>query len=278
VEAIPWFKVYPAETLSDELFSGWSIDERGAWFTLILVNWREGSIPSDQATLARLLHVDGGTMRSLWSAIGSRFVRHPDLPERLTSPRVEREREAAQRLMDQKVEAGRKGATSRWAKEKVRNGSRMGLPCEANATAMANDSDKERRGEEREGKDLPAAEDEPVLLPTLPPKPASPFVTFLRETYPDIRDPWASESAWLKAFPGVDLLAEALKARAWETSDPKRQKTSHGRFLNGWFGRAQDDASKRPQQQPRRTMGEPGKGSDFDEAPVWGRKTNAIHS
>jgi uncharacterized protein YdaU (DUF1376 family) len=151
MESILWFKMYPAETLSDELFSGWSIEERGAWLTLILVNWREGSIPSDQTTLARLLHVDSGTMRSLWSAIGSRFVRHPDVPERLTSPRVEREREAAQRLMDQKVEAGRKGANSRWSKEKLRNGSRIGLPCAANATAMANDSDKERRGEERRG-------------------------------------------------------------------------------------------------------------------------------
>jgi hypothetical protein len=139
-------------------------------------------------------------------------------------------------------------------------------------------TEMEREKEKERETTTPAAEDEPVLLPTLPPKPASPFVTFLRETYPDIRDPWASESAWLKAFPGVDLLAEALKARAWETSDPKRQKTSHGRFLNGWFGRAQDDASKRSAAPQRRTMGEPGKGSDFDDAPVWGRKTNAIHS
>jgi hypothetical protein len=151
MEAIQWFKVYPAETLSDELFSGWTIEERGAWFTLILVNWREGSIPSDLTTLARLLHVDSSTMRSLWSAIGSRFVRHPDVPGRLTSPRVEREREAAEHLMKQKVEAGRKGANSRWSKEKVRNSSRMGLPCDASADPMAKDSDEVREEEKREG-------------------------------------------------------------------------------------------------------------------------------
>jgi uncharacterized protein YdaU (DUF1376 family) len=164
VEAIQWFKVYPAETLSDELFMGWSVEERGAWFTLILHNWREGSIPADQGTLARILHVDGGTMRSLWSAIGSRFVELPGSPGRLTSPRVEREREAAQRQMDQKKEAGKKGATSRWSKEKGKHGSRIGPPSDRTATAIANDGDKQSKEEQRDLASAPAA-DAPRDLP-----------------------------------------------------------------------------------------------------------------
>lgn len=231
---LPWFKVYAAETLSDERFQGWDVDERGAWFTLVCVAWREGSIPGDQGSLARLLHVDGSRMRLLWSAIGDRFTPHPDYPGRLTSPRLEMEREDAERVSERKSAAGRKGATSRWETAKRENGRRMRVPSPGDAAVVANDSDK-GRADTRQGKAVqpPAEADRTDLLP----RPTTPLVAFLRETYPDISDPWASEAAWTKAYPRVDLLAEALKARAWEVSNPKNAKKDHARFLNGWFGR-----------------------------------------
>jgi len=133
---LSWFKVYAAETLSDERFSGWSVEERGAWFTLLLHAWREGSVPSDQSSLARLLHVDASAMRSLWSAIGDRFVEHPDHPGRLTSPRLEKEREAGQEMLARKSAAGKVGATSRWDKKNKRYGSRMAAASEGNADTM----------------------------------------------------------------------------------------------------------------------------------------------
>lgn len=146
---LPWFKVYAAETLSDERFQGWTMDERGAWFTLILIAWREGSIPGDQTSLAKLCHVDANAMRSLWSAIGDRFIPHPDFPGRLTSPRLEVEREGAEKLREKKSEAGKKGATSRWETEKKRHSKRMRVPCDSPATAMANDSDQDRSDQDR---------------------------------------------------------------------------------------------------------------------------------
>lgn len=141
---LPWFKVYAAETLSDENFQGWDQTERGAWFTLILVCWREGSIPSDQTSLAKLLHLDGSVMRQAWSAIGSRFVEHPDHPGRLTSPRLEKEREAARLLHNAKVGAGKKGAKSRWDKIKRRHGRPIALPKQTDSRSVANDSDQIR--------------------------------------------------------------------------------------------------------------------------------------
>lgn len=140
MSGLPWFKVYAAETLSDERFQGWAVDERGAWFTLLLTAWREGSIPGDMASLARLLHVDASAMRSLWSAIGDRFIPHPDVPGRLTSPRLEMEREEAEKLREKKSEAGKRGATSRWETEKRRHSKRMRVPRANGATPMANDS------------------------------------------------------------------------------------------------------------------------------------------
>lgn len=138
---LPWFKIYAAEVLSDENFQGWDVTERGSWFTLLCVEWREGSIPGDMQSLAKLLHLDSSAMRAVWSAIGSRFVPHPDHPGRLASPRMEKEREDAERLSNKKADSGRRGARSRWDKEKKRHGRRMGLLSGANATPMANDGD-----------------------------------------------------------------------------------------------------------------------------------------
>lgn len=136
---LAWFKIYAAETLSDERFSGWSVEERGAWFTLLLHAWREGSIPSDLAALARLLHVDAAAMRLLWDAIGDRFVDHPDHPGRLTSPRLEKEREAGQEMLAKKAAAGKAGATSRWDKKNRKHGNRMAGASDRNAMPMRSD-------------------------------------------------------------------------------------------------------------------------------------------
>lgn len=137
---LPWFKVYPSEALSDERFASWTLAERGAWFTLLLVAWREGSVPADPAALARLLHADATALQSHWQAIGDRFVEHPDHPGRLTSPRLEREREAGMKLLKKKSEAGKVGATSRWDKKKQKNGSRISAASSRNATGMRFDS------------------------------------------------------------------------------------------------------------------------------------------
>jgi hypothetical protein len=146
----PWFKIYAAETLSDENFQGWDVTERGAWFTLLLVAWREGSIPGDQGSLAKLLHLDGSAMRQVWSAIGSRFVPHPDYPGRLTSPRLEMEREEADRLSKRRSSAGEKGANTRWAKVKQEHGKRMRLPKQVDGKSIANHSAQTRTDTESE--------------------------------------------------------------------------------------------------------------------------------
>jgi hypothetical protein len=47
---------------------------------------------------------------------------------------------------------------------------------------------------------------------------------------------------WQHAYPGVDVLGEIAKARAWLTANPTRRKTHGGmaRFLVAWMSRAQD--------------------------------------
>lgn len=142
--SMPFFPVYAAETLADGRFQGWSLDERGAWMTLLCYCWNDGSIPAGMTALSRLLHVESGEMARLWSAIGDRFVAIPGDPSRLTSPRLEDERDKAQTIGRIRSGAGKKGANARWHTEKRSHGKRMRQPsvsdAPANAVAMANDS------------------------------------------------------------------------------------------------------------------------------------------
>lgn len=55
---------------------------------------------------------------------------------------------------------------------------------------------------------------------------------------------------WLEAseaaYPGVDLLADAKRARAWQLGKPaQRTKKNIRSFLTGWWGRTQDSAASR---------------------------------
>lgn len=126
---LPYFRVFPAETISDERYAGWTPEERGVWFHLLQHAWVNGSVPADEASLARLNGMKPAAFRKVWQAISDRFILHPDQPGRLTSRRLELEREEALA----KSKAGKKGARSRWDKAKAPAPEPQ---CEPDATAL----------------------------------------------------------------------------------------------------------------------------------------------
>ena len=86
-------------------------------------------------------------------------------------------------------------------------------------------------------------------------------------------------------FPGVDIEREVLRAKGWLINNPKHRKTHDGmtRFLNSWFGRAQDglkgvgDGSKGIFQSGRTNTGRDPLGSpkfepEPGQVPGWARK------
>jgi uncharacterized protein YdaU (DUF1376 family) len=70
---LPWFPFYPADWLADARVAAMSLEEEGAYIRLICFCWREGSIPTDPASLARLLKVDEAQVANIWSAVGPCF-------------------------------------------------------------------------------------------------------------------------------------------------------------------------------------------------------------
>lgn len=68
---------------------------------------------------------------------------------------------------------------------------------------------------------------------------------------------------WQQAFPGVDVRAALLRARAWVDADPKRRKTVRGmkRYLTAWLGRDQDRGTYRNSLAVRNNQGKNADGS-----------------
>jgi uncharacterized protein YdaU (DUF1376 family) len=132
----PAFQFYPADFLADENVALMTNQEIGCYIKLMCYCWREGSIPSDVAKIARLCGEDGLAMAELWTAICSCFDTAIDDPSRLIHPRLESERKKQIEFRSERSESGKKGANARWNNDLSKNGKAMAEPL---SEPMAND-------------------------------------------------------------------------------------------------------------------------------------------
>ena len=107
-ERAPAFQFYPADFLADENVAAMTLEERGAYITLICHCWTEGSIPSDGKRVARLLHIPSKRLALLWHTLSTCFTEAPE-NGRLVQPRVERERDKQRERRERNIQAGQMG-------------------------------------------------------------------------------------------------------------------------------------------------------------------------
>jgi uncharacterized protein YdaU (DUF1376 family) len=124
----PAFQFYPSDFISDEHVALMSLEQRGAYITLLCYCWREGSIPADMGLLGRLCAVDGQAMTTLWPGLKSCFIEADGDASRLLNPRLEIERRKQDEHRQKLSEAGKAGANSTWGKEKGKDGRAMAGP------------------------------------------------------------------------------------------------------------------------------------------------------
>jgi hypothetical protein len=88
-----------------------------------------------------------------------------------------------------------------------------------------------------------------------------PLVDYLVDEWSGLLGSHSTLGKWVEtsreAYPGVELLAQARQARAWELGNPSRKKKAVRAFLTRWWGRAQDRGgssghSSTPGQSPSR--------------------------
>lgn len=116
MSASPAFQFYPAEFLADEnvvMMSNWDL---GCYIKMICYCWREGSIPSEPAKLARLLNEDSSAIAQLSAHVWLCFRTATNDEKRLIHPRLEREKSKQRNYAKERAESGKKGGNARWNK------------------------------------------------------------------------------------------------------------------------------------------------------------------
>jgi uncharacterized protein YdaU (DUF1376 family) len=111
--APPAFQFYPTDFLSDAPVLAMTLEERGAYITLLCIAWTENGIPDDHGRLARVLHLTPRKFASIWEGIGACW--EPTEDGRLVSPRMEKVREEARAKSKAASKAGKAGAKARWS-------------------------------------------------------------------------------------------------------------------------------------------------------------------
>lgn len=104
----PAFQFYANEFLMDEHVALMSLQERGAYITLICKCWNEGTLPADLERLSKLCGAPLATFRKLWPAIEPCFRANGD--GRLMHPRLEKERKKQRDFRRRQSDA----AAKRW--------------------------------------------------------------------------------------------------------------------------------------------------------------------
>ena len=89
-----------------------SLQERGAYITLLSVCWLEGSLPNDTAHLAKLCGAPIQVFRRIWPALDRCFRINGD--GQLIHPRLDKERAKQDGYRRRQSDKGKAGADKRW--------------------------------------------------------------------------------------------------------------------------------------------------------------------
>jgi uncharacterized protein YdaU (DUF1376 family) len=94
-------------------------EQHGAYLLLLLDYWKSGPPPNDDAVLAQIARLSPAAWRKARSALIGFFTIEGD---RLIQKRVERERQRAAEITEERSKAGKVGAEKRWHSGKQNNG------------------------------------------------------------------------------------------------------------------------------------------------------------
>jgi uncharacterized protein YdaU (DUF1376 family) len=120
-EKSPAFQFYPKEFLTDGNVAGMSLQERGAYITLLCVCWQERSLPADPTRLANMVGLPYAQFRKFWPAIAVCFSQADG---RLVHPRLEKEREKQENYRRRQSDKGKASAANRKPTKKQPEGNR----------------------------------------------------------------------------------------------------------------------------------------------------------
>lgn len=141
----PYFPFYPADWLSDPNVQFLSLEESGAYITLLSYMWRDGkdcALPDDDKYLARLLHVSTRKWAKLREILidGEHAVFKKTSDGLIRNNRLDEEWVKANKVSKSRANA----ANARWSNENTDDANEVQVECKSNANAsdlhMQNDA------------------------------------------------------------------------------------------------------------------------------------------
>lgn len=120
----PAFSFYPSDFLVGT--ATFSLEERGAYITLLSYQWDHGGVPDDGVERARLLNCSLRRSERIWARVCSKFERSADAIWKNKRLEVERAKQLERRA--ELAKSGHKGAESRWRGHVVANGPAIDSP------------------------------------------------------------------------------------------------------------------------------------------------------
>jgi uncharacterized protein YdaU (DUF1376 family) len=115
---LPWFPMHAADFLMDTAVAEMTLEQRGAYITLLCHAWWNGSIPAANERLTTVVRSfswsETHEVDHWWtSPLTECWVPHPDDPTKLINHRLEQERARQIALQEQRVAAGKLSAVKR---------------------------------------------------------------------------------------------------------------------------------------------------------------------
>jgi uncharacterized protein YdaU (DUF1376 family) len=243
-----WMPVYTRDILAS--CADMSATQFGAYMRLLLWAWDSGGLPNDMEACCRIA---GGLAPSDWAVVRKRLVviDAGTSEERLSHPRLEREREKAQGLHQKRCDA----------MERARQRNPKNRPDQSSDQSLDQSSDQSLDQSLDQSSDTqPQPQPQPPCIKNETPNGVSTSGSgSRRRTY---RISWDCEGGfqghtpadiarWKQAYPGVDLAAEMRVAHAWLCDNPsKAGKRNWAAFLNRWFARKQEKGGTAAPPQP----------------------------
>lgn len=205
----PAFQLYAADFYMDTV--GWSCEEVGLYFRLLMAEWVNGPLPNDTVRLAKTCQMSFKKFDHLFKNVLPKFVQNEE--GHLINLRLEETRQAQLNYS----ESRRISAKARWS-DKNAYAERMECVNHAlhSSSSINNKNNK-------------------ILV-----RPRGEKVEFKNSLFHNIPD--ALFSKWKVSCPGIDIKREIARAEAWVISNPKQKKSNWERFLTNWMVRAQDRA------------------------------------
>ena len=135
----PAFQFYASDWAHS--VSSMTLEERGAYITLLAWSWEHGPVPDNNKRLSAILGCSKSKTIKLWSEISRRWIQ--DEGGEWVNPRLESVRSSASKYHTTKIEIAKAGGYVRWKSDQARIHGRTRSERLSNARAKGTHTDEE---------------------------------------------------------------------------------------------------------------------------------------